>query len=183
MKTLLLYFLLLILIGEGITLFIMKREKPQDKILAVTTTSVVTSAPTATPTPLALPKPSAEEGTPKPKPTPLATAHILPKPLAEEEKFTSQQINEFIDRFASQYGVSPDVLRYIAICESGFNPSAKNYVYAGLYQFNATTWKNLRLKIGEDTNADLRFNAEEAVQTASYAVSIGDHAIWPHCYP
>ncbi len=173
MKTLLLYFLLLILIGEGVTLFIMKKEKPQDKILAVTTTSAVTSAPTATPTPLALPKPSAKEGTPKPKPTPIP----VPQP-----KFTSQQINEFIDRFASQYGVSPDVLRYIAICESGFNPSAKNYVYAGLYQFNATTWKNLRLKIGEDTNADLRFNAEEAVQTASYAVSIGDHAIWPHCY-
>ncbi|MCX6704080.1 MAG: transglycosylase SLT domain-containing protein [Candidatus Woesebacteria bacterium] len=176
MKTLLLYFLLVVLIGEAVTLFLIKKESPWNKILSVATDSTsltVMATPTETPSPTPTPTPTATP-TPKPKPTPSP----VPQPI-----FSSQEINGFIDRFASQYGVSPDVLRYIALCESGFNLSAKNYVYAGLYQFSTVTWKNLRVKIGEDTDPNLRFNAEEAVQTAAYAVSIGDHAIWPHCYP
>ena len=171
MKTLVLYFLLLVLIGESLTLLLMGRARSQNKILAVATTFAVTPVPTGTPSPI--PSPTLTP-TPKPKPTPTP----VPQP-----QFTSQQINEFIDRFASQYGVSPYVLRYIALCESGFHPAAKNYIYAGLYQFGPITWKNLRVKIGEDADINLRYNAEEAVQTAAYAISIGDSAIWPHCYP
>lgn len=74
-------------------------------------------------------------------------------------------------------------MRHIAICESGFNPFARNSTYAGLFQFDTTTWKNIRLGMKKDTDLNLRLNAEEAVQTAVYAVSIGDHALWPHCYP
>jgi hypothetical protein len=171
MKTLLLYTLIFILICEAVTLILTKKSKPQDKILAVATTS--TMFPTPTPTVSPSPSPS-----PTPTPKPKATPTPVPQP-----QFTSQQINEFIDRFASQYGVSPHVLRYIALCESGFRPGAKNYIYAGLFQFGPITWKNLRLEIGEDTDVNLRYNAEEAVQTAAYAISIGDGRIWPHCYP
>ena len=175
MKTLFIYFLLLVLTGEGIALLLINRDKSQQKILAEVTTFTATPVPTAVPTPTATPTPPP---TPKPKPTPTKTPTPVPQP-----KYTSQQINEFINRFAGQYGVSPDVLRYMAICESGFNPLAQNLGYAGLYQFGAVTWKNLRVKIGEDPDANLRFNAEEAVQTAAYALSIGKKALWPNCYP
>jgi len=172
MKTLILYFLILVAVGEIAVLYIMHNSKPGEKVLAVATvvpSPTDTATPTPSPTPTAIPtlKP-----TPKPTPTP------VPQPT-----FSSEQIYEFTNRFAGQYGVSPDVLRYIAICESGFRASAKNYVYVGLYQFNAATWKNLRIKMGEDPNPALRSNAEEAVQTAAYALSIGDKTIWPNCNP
>jgi soluble lytic murein transglycosylase-like protein len=88
-----------------------------------------------------------------------------------------------MERFAGQYAVDVNVLRHIAVCESGFNPSAVNGLYAGLYQFNVTTWKNGRVLMGEDTNPDLRFNAEESIQTAAYLISQGKRYLWPNCYP
>jgi hypothetical protein len=171
MKTLFHIFLLSILAGEIVALYFVSRPKPQNKVLGGAVVSTPTPFLTPVPTPIL---------TPSPKPTPVKTPKPTPIP---QPKFTSQQINEFIDRFSGQYGVSPDVMRYIALCESGFNPSAQNLGYAGLFQFDSTTWKNLRLKMGEDVNINLRFNAEEAVQTAAYAISISDRGIWPHCYP
>lgn len=152
----------------------MNRQKLPKNVLSEATTAA-TSTPTVTPTPTIASTPTAT-ATPKPKPIPTKTP--VPQPT-----FSSQQIYELINRFAGQYGVSPDVLRYMAICESGFNPKAIHAGYAGLFQFGSTTWKGLRVKIGEDPNPDLRFNAEEAVQTAAYAISIGESAIWPNCYP
>jgi hypothetical protein len=178
MKSFLLTLLLLVLLGEVSILYFMHRGESQNKVLAEATqapaslTLVSSPEPTAeaaTPTPLATP-------TPKPKPKPTKTP--IPQP-----KFSSQEINGFIDRFAGQYGVSPDVLRYMALCESGFNPAAYHAGYAGLFQFAPITWKNLRLKIGENPDIDLRFNAEEAAQTAAYAISQGKRALWPNCYP
>ena len=88
-----------------------------------------------------------------------------------------------IDRFSAQYSVDPNVLRHLAICESGFNSSAVNGAYVGLYQFGPITWKNLREEIGEDTNINLRYSAEESTQTAAYALSLGKRGIWPNCAP
>jgi soluble lytic murein transglycosylase-like protein len=79
--------------------------------------------------------------------------------------------------------VDPNVLRHIAVCESGFNPLASNLAYAGLYQFSPNTWQNYRGNMGEETNTDLRFNAEEAVQTAAFVLSINQAYIWPSCVP
>lgn len=107
-----------------------------------------------------------------PSPTPLA---VVP--------YTSQQINELINRFGGQYGVDPNIIRHVALCESGFNPAARNLIYGGLFQFSSSTWISFRNLMGEDTNAELRFNAEEAVQTAAYAISKGKGHIWPNCYP
>jgi len=129
--------------------------------------------PTSTPTPT--PKPTS---TPIPKPTLTPTPTLIPQPI-----FTSQEINSFIDRFAGQYGVSPHVLRHIALCESGFNPNAKNLSYGGLYQFSPNTWIKYRQLLGEETSPDLRFNAEEAVQTAAYVLSLNQAYIWPSCVP
>jgi len=133
----------------------------QNETVTATPIPEPTVAPTSTPVP-----------TPKPTPT------LPPQPA-----FTSQQINEFIDRFAAQYNVSPHILRHIALCESGFNPSALYVGYAGLYQFGPVTWKNVRIKMGEDPDINLRYNAEEAVQTAAYVLSTGKTGIWPNCAP
>lgn len=172
MKNIILSFLLLVLAGEIITLFLMNREDSQKSVLAEATT-IATPLPTITPSPSPTITPI-----PKPKPTPNQTATPVPEPTV-----SSQQIYELINRFAGQYGVSPDVMRYIALCESGFNPKSSHAGYAGLYQFGTITWKNLRKEFGENFDPDLRFNAEEAIQTAAYAISKGKGGIWPNCYP
>ena len=92
-----------------------------EKILgaaAPTATAVPTIIPTATPTPTPLPTP-----TPKPKPTPTIKPTPTPKP---QPKYTSEQIYGFTERFGGQYGVDPNVLRHVALCESGFRPEARN---------------------------------------------------------
>lgn len=132
-----------------------------------TSTSTPTPSPTPTPTPIPIPSPS-----PSPTPTP-----VLPPPVSPQE------IHAFIERFSSQYGVDPNVLRHIATCESGFNPLAVNEPYVGLYQFGKSSWTSNRLAIGEDTNLDLRFSAEESAQTAAYVISIGKGNLWPNCFP
>lgn len=94
---------------------------------------------------------------------------------------TSQEINGFIERFSAQYNVDPNILRHIAVCESSFNPFAVNRNYAGLFQFAPNTWRSNRVEMGEDADVNLRFNAEEAVQTAAYMLSVGKRSIWPVC--
>lgn len=98
-------------------------------------------------------------------------------------KSTPEEIHGFMERFAAQYSVDVNILRHIAVCESGFNPNAVNGQYAGLYQYNITTWINNRILMGEDPNPDLRFNAEEAIQTTAYLLSLGKFHLWPNCKP
>ncbi len=138
-----------------------------------TTETPVATTATSTPSPTPTPKPSI-----KPTPSPSATPKPIPQPL-----FSSEQIYGFTDRFASQYSVDANILRHIALCESGFNQSATNGPYLGLYQFGAITWSNFRKALGEDPDTALRLNAEEAVQTAAYALSLGKLHIWPNCQP
>jgi hypothetical protein len=147
---------------------------PTPQVLSVTTfVPSPTPAPTATPTPTITPKPTPK---PKPKPTPTPT----PKP---QPTFTSEQIYHMIDKYAAERNVNPNVIRHIAVCESGFNPKAKNYIYGGLFQFAPATWKNYRKIMGSDPDPDLMFNAEEAVKTVVYIVSLGRTYLWPNCAP
>lgn len=169
MKNLILTVLILVLLGEVITLYFMQSSRPKEKILAVET--LVT--PSVIPTPTL---------SPSPKPTPKPTRKPTPSPVPQPQ-FSQAQIYEFTNRFAGQYGVDPNVIRAIAICESGFKADAKYVKYIGLFQFDIPTWKSLRIKMGEDSNPDLRANAEEATQTAAYAISIGKRSIWPNCNP
>jgi hypothetical protein len=177
MKNIILSFLLFVAAVEVTVLFFINRQKPNDRVLAEITVSTPTPTITPTETPTMTPTPTPSPII-TPKPTPVKTPTPVPQP-----KYSSEEINEFINRFSSQYSVDPNVIRHIALCESGFNPSAIHLSYYGLFQFGPTTWKNIRKEFGEDTNTDLRLNAEEAVQTAAYAVSVGKKGIWPNCYP
>jgi len=135
--------------------------------------------PTEIPTPTPSPSP-----TPTPKPTSTPTVTPTPTPLLlPPPPATPEQILSFIERFAGQYAVDPNVLRHIAVCESGFNPLAVNGPYAGLYQFSSSAWQNNRIPMGEDSNPALRYSAEESVQTAAYIISIGKIYLWPNCQP
>jgi len=171
------FFLGILITAVPLSVLVIINTKAETKVLsqAVEITPTPTSTPTPTPTPTPSPTPR-----PTPSPTPTSTPTPTPAPVIT---FTLEQIYGFIERFAAQYGVSPHVLRYIAVCESGFNPLAYNVGYAGLYQFGPITWAKFRLQIGENTNPDLRFNAEEAAQTAAYALSVGRGGIWPNCLP
>lgn len=134
MRNFILGLLILVLIGEVIYLVVPKKK--ETKVLAEKT-QIVTPSPTEIPTPSPSPTPS-----PTPKPTKKPTPKPSPQP-----QFSSEQVNGFVDRFAGQYGVDPNVLRHIAICESGFNPAAYNAGYAGLFQFGSVTWKNWLLPV------------------------------------
>ena len=150
-------------------------KRSGEKVLSASETVSISPSPTATPVPTTTPEPSS---TPTPSPIPTPKPTVVPIPPA-----TSEEINKFIERFAAQYKVNPDVLRHLAVCESGFNSRAVNGIYTGLYQFWPTTWKNNRRLMGEDADINLRFNAEESVQTAAYILSIGRIGIWPNCQP
>lgn len=146
-------------------------KESEQKVIEATSTPVPTDSPTPSPTPTL--KPTL-------KPTPEPTETPTPVPVVT---YSSQQINELIERFAGQYAVDPNIMRHIALCESGFNPLAKNGPYWGLYQFGEITWRGYRVKMGENPDANLRIDAEEAIQTASYAYSLGNGKIWPNCQP
>ena len=134
-------------------------------------TPVPTAIPTQMPTPTFTPAPT-------PTPTPIPTPTPTPFPAA-----SSAQINAFIDQYAAHFSVDPNVLRHLAFCESTFNPLAEKLDYAGLYQFDQRTWRVYREMLSQDTDPDLRFNAEQAVLTAAYVLSIGRGGIWPSCLP
>lgn len=175
--------------GIGISYLFIADKTSNNKVLSQT--SSVTDTPTTVLTSIpseAISKTPSDSPTPKPlSPTsfaPSITLSITPTPVKRRiQTYSSAEINAFIERFAGQYGVDPNILRHIAICESGFNASAINGPYTGLYQFSAKTWSSFRSKIGEARDPDLRLNAEEAVQTAAFVLSIGRRSIWPNCTP
>jgi hypothetical protein len=145
------------------------------KVLAYNSESKITPSPTPSNTPI--PKPTnTPSPTEVPPVTPTQTSSLQPQ-------YSQQDVHEFIERFAGQYGIDPNVLRHIAVCESGFNPLAVNGPYAGLFQFSENAWVNNRMQMGEDTDPALRLNAEEASQTAAYLISIGKSYLWPNCIP
>lgn len=162
---------IIILSIEGIYFF---RPRIGSKVLGEKV--IATALPTLAPIPTDSPTPS-----PSPTPTPIPTKR--PTPVPTPTPVSPAEVNAFVNRFAAQYNVSPDVMRHIAICESGFNPEAVSGPYAGLFQFGPVTWQDLRREIGEDPATTLRFSAEEAAQTAAYAISQGKRGIWPHCNP
>lgn len=165
MKDLILYFLLLVILFEGLVLFLTNRPKAEARVLAEKTALVLTPSPLPTPTPISTPK-----LTKRPTPTP------VPGPT-----YSSQEINGFIDSFSGQFGVDPNFLRHIALCESDFDPFAVQASYVGLFQFGPVTWQNLRQVMNKDSNIDLRNNARESVETAAYALSNGKRSLWPKC--
>ena len=179
MKKGLLFFLTIISLIYLLVMYILGKNSNKN-VLGIVSSPTPIVSPSLTPSPTPSPTDSPTP-TPSPSPTPIPTK--TPTPVPTPSPVSSQEINGFIDRFAGQYGIDPNVVRHLAICESGFRPNAVNGDYVGLFQFGPITWKNIRAEIGEDTNINLRYSAEESVQTASYALSKGKGKIWPNCMP
>lgn len=108
------------------------------------------------------------------KTTPVVITATTPNP---------NHLDSLYSQYAQQYGVPLSTLQIIANCESRHNPAAlsKNGLYAGLFQFSASTWKSNRAAMGLDTNPELRFNAEEAIKTAAFKISRDGVGAWPTC--
>lgn len=119
-------------------------------------------------------------------PTPTPTKKIVPKPTQTpkpQPHFTPAEIYAFTEKYGILYAVDPNVIRHVTLCESGFNPSARQSIYAGLFQFDTRTWETYRIKMGLSADPDLRYHAEEAIRTGTYILSLGKTSLWPNCYP
>ncbi|MGB6881989.1 MAG: transglycosylase SLT domain-containing protein [Microgenomates group bacterium] len=175
------FFLAMLITAVPLSILITINAKEQTEVLSqiVETTPEPAQSPTPTPTEEPTPIPT-EKPTPTLSPTPTISPSPTPEPLPP---VSPEEIHGFIERFAAQYGVDPNVLRHIAVCESEFNPLAINNSYVGLFQFGPITWANNRKAMGEDPNPDLRLNAEESAQTAAYILSTRGGGVWPNCLP
>lgn len=145
---------------------------------SITPTPTKYVKPSATPTPTATPTPL-PTATPQPTATPLPTATPTPSPTPTPMPATAYE--GYFDQYSQQYGVSKDLLKKIAFCESGVGTGAKNGDYGGMYQFTTETWTATRSQMGADTNPDLRFGAKESIETAAFKISRGGVDAWANC--
>lgn len=153
---------------------------PEKKIVAMLAdptplpTNTPSPTPTNTPTPTATPT-----NTPTPTETPSPTPTITPTPVVVTASATD--IDGYFQRYSDEYHVDKELLRRIAVCESGYNSQAQNGDYGGMFQFATQSWITVRGRMGLDTNSDLRFNPEQAIKTAAYHIANGGQASWPNC--
>ena len=148
-------------------LFILFREKT-----ATSPTPTATPTPTSTPTPLP---------TNTPTPTPRPTVTPTPLPTATPTPFPTTAFEAYFNQYSELYKVNKEQLKKIAFCESGISPGAVNGEYGGMYQFTVETWKATRKLMGRDENPDLRFGAQEAIETAAFKISRGGERAWANC--
>lgn len=120
-------------------------------------------------------------------PTPVAvspTPTIAPIVTPQAQVIIApEELESLFEQYAQEYGIDSSTLKIIAKCESRFNPSAqsKNGLYGGLFQYSASTWVSTRRAMGLDENAELRFNAEEAIKTSAYKIANGGIGAWQNC--
>lgn len=107
---------------------------------------------------------------------PPSYVHPLARPTPSQEAIDNMLIS-----YANYYDVDHTLLRHIAFCESRFDPKATNSIYAGMYQFNTTTWIATRERMNADPNPELRFDAEEAIRTAAFKIGNGGVNAWKYC--
>lgn len=82
--------------------------------------------------------------------------------------------NLVIFEAAGEFGLDPDYLLSVAICESGLNPTAYNPAgYHGLFQFDQTTWAAYGYGSIYDPAAQAR--------TAARLIAAGQSSRWPNC--
>lgn len=141
----------------------------------------VTPNPTIIPTVSSSPIPPTPTITPSPTPTLTPTQTPTPTPTSTPTPMPATSYESYFDEYSNKYGVSKDLLKKIAFCESGANPAAVNGEYAGMYQFTSETWSATRKEMGADPNPDLRFGAKEAIETASFKISRGGQNAWANC--
>jgi len=137
------------------------------------------------PTPTIAPKPTPTE-TPVPTPTATPTPTEILTPTPTESPTPSPvpitDLETLFSKYSSLYSVDKNLLKHIADCESHFNPNANYHdIYLGMYQFGEQTWTSIRTQMNLDPNPELRTNAEEAIKTAAYKISVGGQKAWPNC--
>jgi soluble lytic murein transglycosylase-like protein len=95
-----------------------------------------------------------------------------PDPIEATAAATST--NSVIFAAASEFGLDPNYLLSVAVCESGLNPSAYNPAgYHGLFQFDQTTWAAYGYGSIYDPTAQAR--------TAARLIAAGQSSRWPNC--
>lgn len=145
--------------------------------------SDTTQIPTKTPTPTRNPSLTlSPTPTLLPTPTLTPTSSVSPRPTITPTPIEPpENLRHLFDQYSGNYGIDKQILINIAWCESKFNPGAVNGPYLGLYQFHTDRWVTYRTQMGHDPNPDLRADANEAIKTAAYVISLGKLFMWPNC--
>ncbi len=151
-----------------------------ENVIIIPNPNPPTETPTPTPTPSPTPSPTAKPTT-TPSPSPTSTPEPTSEPTPVPETIAPSDLEALFVRYAIEYGIDANLLKKIADCESHFNPGSANGPYGGMFQFTATSWINKRLEMGLDPNPDLRFGANESIQTAAYSISRYGAGMWPAC--
>ncbi len=143
--------------------------------LSVTKSEILSPVLSMTPTPSPTPT-----NTPTPTPLPTATPTPIP-PTNTPVPLPPSNYEALFNQYSSQYGVDKNLLKKIATCESGINPGSVNGIYGGMFQFAETTWIQTRITMGANPDANLRFSAPDAIETAAYKISRGGVNAWAGC--
>ncbi len=114
-------------------------------------------------------------------PIPESSPSLLSIPTPTPITVTGAQLDKWFTQYANEYSVNEELLKKIAACESGYNPQAKFLGYGGLYQYTASSWAATRARMNLEGNADLRFDAEEAIKTAAFQLATSGPSAWPNC--
>lgn len=145
--------------------------------------------PSLSPSPTPVVKPTAQptlqptsfvaSSTINPSPSPTPTPESEPTEI--QDYWSPPEMDPIFARFAGEYGVDKNTLERIAVCESHFNPNARNGPYLGMFQFSSRSWISARSQMGLDTNPDLRTNIEESIRTAAFMLKTRGTSPWPAC--
>lgn len=141
--------------------------------------------PTTTVSPTPQPTQQVYNTTELPAVSPTAVPTVTPTAVPTTEPTTQTgpvDLDSLFSQYSAQYGVSEDELKKIAQCESGFNTNSDTGLYAGMFQFSASTWESERGVMGLDPNPDLRKDPGEAIRTTAFMLSQGQQNAWPNCH-
>ncbi len=95
-------------------------------------------------------------------------------PIKTIGDWTEEEIIATIGAAAIEFGLSPDYLESVAMCESTFNPLAfHSYGYHGLFQFDLVTWSEF--------GYGYIYEPEAQARTAAMLLARGEHSRWPNC--
>ena len=85
---------------------------------------------------------------------------------------------DYVDKYASKYGVDSEVMRRIIMAESGGNPNAKNKnsTASGCSQFIKATWEGTLRQMGKEYISP--FDAEANVEAMAFKISRGGIRAW-----
>lgn len=111
----------------------------------------------------------------------------MPQPVEEKAEireplhWDNPAPTEVIERYASQYGANPDIVRRVMMCESGGNKDAINrnepnkVLSVGIMQFQPHSFKYMAEKFGEELDY---YSYHDQIKLASWAIANGMGRNW-----